>query len=163
MSSTVFSPKDALHRVIEHREIFHEEMISLMRQIMRGEVSPVMTAGILIGLRVKKETIGEIAAAAEVMREFATPVAVPDKSAMVDLCGTGGDGSHSLNISTAVAIVVAACEDPTPTNKPDTASNSATSARPTIFMGGHSRTVQACTISFLMTFLPSRRSWYLTT
>ena len=108
MSSTVFSPKDALHRVIEHREIFHEEMISLMRQIMRGEVSPVMTAGILIGLRVKKETIGEIAAAAEVMREFATPVPVPQAAHLLDIVGTGGDGAHTFNISTTVMFVAAA-------------------------------------------------------
>ena len=61
-------PQDALARVIEHREIFHDEMTSLMQQIMNGEVSPVMIAAIVIGLRVKKETIGEIAAAAQVMR-----------------------------------------------------------------------------------------------
>lgn len=98
---------EALTRVIEHREIFHDEMLDLMRRIMRGEMSPVMLAAITIGLRVKKETIGEIAAAAQVMREFATPVAVADHSYLVDIVGTGGDGSHTFNISTASAFVAA--------------------------------------------------------
>ena len=100
--------QEALTRVIEHREIFHDEMLDLMRRIMRGEMSPVMLAAITIGLRVKKETIGEIAAAAQVMREFATPVAVADRSHLVDIVGTGGDGSHTFNISTASAFVAAA-------------------------------------------------------
>ena len=109
MSSAIeFTPKEALQRLIEHREIFHEEMTSLMRQIMRGEVSPVMIAGILIGLRVKKETIGEIAAAAEVMRELATPVPVADPANLLDIVGTGGDGAHTFNISTTVMFVAAA-------------------------------------------------------
>jgi anthranilate phosphoribosyltransferase len=99
---------DALVRVIEHREIFHDEMLALMRRIMGGEMSPVMIAALAIGLRVKKETIGEIAAAAQVMREFATPVAVADKSHLVDLCGTGGDAAHTFNISTASMFVAAA-------------------------------------------------------
>jgi len=103
-----FTPKEALQRLIEHREIFHEEMTSLMRQIMRGDVSPVMIAGILIGLRVKKETIGEITAAAEVMRELATPVPVVDSANLLDIVGTGGDGAHTFNISTTVMFVAAA-------------------------------------------------------
>lgn len=109
-SEAVFTPKEALQRVIEHREIFHEEMVSLMRQIMRGEVSPALIAGILIGLRVKKETIGEIAGAAEVMREFATKVPIPDEDAanLLDIVGTGGDGAHTFNISTTVMFVTAA-------------------------------------------------------
>ena len=69
---------EALTRVIEHREIFHDEMVALMRRIMSGEMSPVMIAALAMGLRVKKETVGEIAAAAQVMREFATPVPVQD-------------------------------------------------------------------------------------
>ena len=105
---TVFTPKEALQRLIEHREIFHEEMTSLMRQIMSGEVSPVMIAGILIGLRVKKESIEEIAAAAAVMREFATPVPVHDAQNLLDIVGTGGDGAHTFNISTTVMFVAAA-------------------------------------------------------
>ena len=102
------SAQDALQRVIEHREIFFDEMVGLMRQIMRGDVSPVMTAAILSGLRVKKETVGEIAAAATVMREFARPVAVADRRNMVDIVGTGGDGAHTFNISTASMFVAAA-------------------------------------------------------
>ncbi len=102
------TPQEALARVIEHREIFHEEMLSLMRQIMRGEVSPVLIAAIIAGLRVKKETVGEIAAAAQVMREFATKVPAAGAEALVDTCGTGGDAAHSFNISTAAAFVAAA-------------------------------------------------------
>src|SRR5512139_4057064 len=99
------TPQAALQRVIEHREIFHDEMVSLMRQIMGGEVSPVLIAAIITGLRVKKETIGEIAAAASVMRELSTKVAVKDDSRLVDTCGTGGDGAHTFNISTAAMFV----------------------------------------------------------
>lgn len=105
------TPQEALARTIEHREIFHDEMIALMRQIMRGDVSPVMTAAILTGLRVKKETVGEIAAAATVMREFALKVPTPGGAAdahLVDIVGTGGDGSNTFNISTASMFVAAA-------------------------------------------------------
>ena len=102
------TPQEALQRTIEHREIFHDEMLHLMRLIMRGEISPIMTAAILTGLRVKKETIGEIAAAATVMREFATHVEVADRSHFVDIVGTGGDGSNTFNISTASTFVCAA-------------------------------------------------------
>ena len=102
------SNTEALTRVIEHREIFHDEMLSLMRRIMGGEMSPVMIAAFAIGLRVKKETIGEIAAAAQVMREFATPVPVADRAHLVDIVGTGGDASHTFNISTASMFVAAA-------------------------------------------------------
>jgi anthranilate phosphoribosyltransferase len=101
------TPQEALTRVIEHREIFHEEMLSLMRQIMSGEVSPTLIAAIVVGLRVKKETIGEIAAAATVMREFATMVKTADHAHLVDTCGTGGDSAHTFNISTAAAFVAA--------------------------------------------------------
>ncbi len=102
------SDTEALARVIDHREIFHDEMLALMRRIMGGEMSPVMIAALSIGLRVKKETIGEIAAAAQVMRELATPVPITDKANLVDLCGTGGDGAHTFNISTAAMFVAAA-------------------------------------------------------
>ena len=102
------TPHEALQRTIEHREIFHDEMLSLMRQIMAGEVSPQMTAAIVTGLRVKKETIGEITAAAQVMRELATKVVVPGGDNFVDIVGTGGDASHTFNISTATMFVVAA-------------------------------------------------------
>jgi anthranilate phosphoribosyltransferase len=102
------TPQEALQRTIEHREIFHDEMLHLMRLIMRGDLSPVMSAAIITGLRVKKETIGEIAAAATVMREFANHVRVADNSNFVDIVGTGGDGSNTFNISTASMFVVAA-------------------------------------------------------
>ncbi|MFP5307053.1 MAG: anthranilate phosphoribosyltransferase [Gammaproteobacteria bacterium] len=102
------TPQEALQRTIEHREIFHDEMIGLMRQIMGGEVSPVMIAAILTGLRVKKETVGEIAAAAQVMRELARKVEVAPHPHFVDIVGTGGDGAHSFNISTASIFVAAA-------------------------------------------------------
>ena len=100
--------QDALQRAIEHREIFHDEMLSLMRRIMSGEVSPVMIAALTVGLRVKKETIGEIAAAAQVMREFATKVDAGDRATLLDIVGTGGDASHTFNISTASMFVAAA-------------------------------------------------------
>jgi anthranilate phosphoribosyltransferase len=104
----MITPQQALTRLIEQREIFYDEMLSLMRQIMTGEVSPAQIAGILVGLRVKKETIGEISAAAFVMREFATKVPVTRREHLVDTCGTGGDAAHTFNISTASALVAAA-------------------------------------------------------
>ena len=99
---------DALTRTIDHREIFHDEMLALVRRIMSGEMSPVMMAALLVGLRVKKETIGEITAAAQVMREFSTRVEVADRTHLVDIVGTGGDGSHTFNISTCSMFVAAA-------------------------------------------------------
>ncbi len=102
------SNTEALTRVIEHREIFHDEMLALMRRIMGGEMSPAMAAALLIGLRVKKETIGEITAAAQVMREFSTKVEVADKANLLDIVGTGGDASHTFNISTCSMFVAAA-------------------------------------------------------
>jgi anthranilate phosphoribosyltransferase len=102
------TPQEALQRTIEHREIFHDEMLKVVRLIMGGELSPVMTAALITGLRVKKETIGEITAAAEVMREFSTKVHVADRTHLVDIVGTGGDGSHTFNISTCAMFVAAA-------------------------------------------------------
>ena len=102
------NPHEALTRIVSHQEITHDEMLSLMRQIMQGDVSPVLIAAIITGLRVKKETISEITAAAQVMREFATKVAINDHAHLVDTCGTGGDSSHTFNISTASAFVAAA-------------------------------------------------------
>ncbi|KRG76594.1 anthranilate phosphoribosyltransferase [Stenotrophomonas ginsengisoli] len=102
------TPQQALQRTIEHREIFHDEMVELMRQIMGGEVSPLMTAAILTGLRVKKETVGEIAGAAQVMREFSRKVELADTTGLVDIVGTGGDGANTFNISTASTFVIAA-------------------------------------------------------
>jgi anthranilate phosphoribosyltransferase len=102
------TPQEALQRTIEHREIFHDEMLKVVRMIMSGELSPVMMAALITGLRVKKETIGEITAAAQVMREFSTKVTVADKTHLVDIVGTGGDGSHTFNISTCSMFVAAA-------------------------------------------------------
>ena len=108
---TKITPQQALQRTIEHREIFFDEMLDLMRQIMRGEISPVMTAAIITGLRVKKETIGEITAAAQVMREMSTRIEIADDvnaANVVDIVGTGGDGANTFNISTASMFVAAA-------------------------------------------------------
>jgi anthranilate phosphoribosyltransferase len=104
----MITPQQALVRLIEQREIFYDEMLSLMRQIMSGEVTQAQIAGILVGLRVKKETVGEISAAAQVMREFSAKVPVTNRAHLVDTCGTGGDAAHTFNISTASALVAAA-------------------------------------------------------
>jgi anthranilate phosphoribosyltransferase len=101
------SMQEALQRTIEHREIFYDEMLAMMRKIMSGEASPVMIAALTIGLRVKKETVGEITAAAQVMREFATRVDVADRESLLDVVGTGGDASNTFNISTAAMFVAA--------------------------------------------------------
>ncbi len=102
------TPQEALARTSEHREIFHDEMLGLMRMIMGGEISPTLTAALLMGLRVKKETVGEITAAAQVMREFANKVEVDGGPHFVDVVGTGGDGANTFNISTTSMFVVAA-------------------------------------------------------
>jgi anthranilate phosphoribosyltransferase len=102
------TPSEALARCIDHREIFHDEMLALWRRLMSGELTPVQIAGLLVGLRVKKETIGEIAAAAQIMREFSTKVEVADHTHLLDIVGTGGDGAHTFNISTAAMFVAAA-------------------------------------------------------
>jgi anthranilate phosphoribosyltransferase len=102
------TPQQALLRCIEHREIFHDEMLDLFRQIMGGEMSPVMIAALTMGLRVKKESVGEIAAAAQVMREFAVKVTVENSDNLLDIVGTGGDGANTFNISTASMFVAAA-------------------------------------------------------
>ena len=107
MKANPITPQQALQRTIEHREIFHDEMLHLMRMIMNGEVSPVMLAAITTGLRVKKETIGEITAAAQVMRELSTKVPVANRQGLVDIVGTGGDGAHTFNISTCSMFVAA--------------------------------------------------------
>jgi anthranilate phosphoribosyltransferase len=104
----MITPQQALARLVEQREIFHDEMLSLMRQIMSGELTPVQIAGIITGLRVKKETVGEIAAAAQVMREFAAKVPAQNSANLVDTCGTGGDAAHTFNISTTAAFIAAA-------------------------------------------------------
>ncbi len=107
-TTMTFTPQDALQRTIEHREVFHDEMLHIVRLIMTGECSPVMMAALITGLRVKKETIGEITAAAQVMREVSVKVPVADTTHLVDIVGTGGDGSHTFNISTCAMFVAAA-------------------------------------------------------
>jgi len=102
------SAQEALTRLIEHREIFHDEMLYLFRQIMSGEMSPVMISALTIALRVKKESVGEITAAAQVMREFSTKVPLANTDHLIDIVGTGGDGTSTFNISTASMFVVAA-------------------------------------------------------
>jgi anthranilate phosphoribosyltransferase len=102
------TPSEAIGRCVDHREIFHDEMLALWRRLMSGELSPVQIAGLLVGLRVKKETIGEIAAAARIMREFSTRVEIADHAHLVDIVGTGGDGAKTFNISTASMFVAAA-------------------------------------------------------
>ena len=102
------TPQEALQRCIEHRELHHDEMTSMMRLIMSGDMPPNLVAGFLVALRTKKETVGEIAAAAQVMREFATPVHVANRTNLVDVVGTGGDGAQTFNISTAAMFVAAA-------------------------------------------------------
>jgi len=124
----MITPSEALHRCIEHREIFHDEMLHLMRMLMRGEMSHTIAAALLMGLRVKKETIGEITAAAQVMREFATPVHVANPQDMVDMCGTGGDGSNTFNISTTAMFVAAAAGVPIAKHGGRSASSSSGSA-----------------------------------
>lgn len=99
--------QEAIKAVTEKRDLSAQEMSAVMRLIMTGEATPAQVGGFLIGLRMKGETIDEIAAAAAVMRELASKVDV-DKAHLVDTCGTGGDASGSFNISTASAIVVAA-------------------------------------------------------
>ncbi len=99
--------QEAIKAVTERRDLTAQEMSDTMRLIMTGEATPAQVGGFLIGLRMKGESIDEIAAAAGVMRELASKVDV-DKNHLVDTCGTGGDSSGSFNISTASAIVVAA-------------------------------------------------------
>ena len=102
------SPQGALVRVSDGRNLSSAEMLSIMRQIMAGEVSSVMIAAFISSLRTKGETVDEIAAAAKVMREFATSVEADVDSKLLDTCGTGGDGASTFNISTVSAFVAAA-------------------------------------------------------
>jgi anthranilate phosphoribosyltransferase len=104
----MFSPQEAINRLSDKREIFFDEMVDLFRQVMEGKVTPVQLSAILMGLHVKTESVSEIAAAAQVMREFSTKVDAGDTTNLVDTCGTGGDKAHTFNISTAAAFVTAA-------------------------------------------------------
>jgi len=104
----MFTAQEAINRLCDKREIFYDEMVDLMRQVMEGKVTPVQLAAILMGLHVKTESVSEIAAAASVMREFSTKVDASGLDHLVDTCGTGGDKSHTFNISTTAAFVAAA-------------------------------------------------------
>lgn len=104
----MFTPQEAINRLSDKREIFFDEMVDLFRQVMEGKVTPVQLSAILMGLHVKTESVSEIAAAAQVMREFSTKVYVEDALHLVDTCGTGGDKAHTFNISTTAAFVAAA-------------------------------------------------------
>jgi anthranilate phosphoribosyltransferase len=97
-----------LTQLLDHHDLTHAEMLALMRQIMGGELTPAQIAGVLVALRIKGETVTEIAAAAQVMRELSTKVQVQDNGHLIDTCGTGGDGAQTFNISTASAFVAAA-------------------------------------------------------
>ena len=98
----------AIRAVTERRDLKGDDMRVVMQTIMTGQATPAQIGGFLVGLRMKGETVEEIAAAAEVMRSLATPVPVNDKTHLVDTCGTGGDASHTFNISTTCAFVAAA-------------------------------------------------------
>jgi len=98
--------QSAIRRVTEGHDLSAEDMTAIMRCIMTGEATPAQIGGFLVGLRMKGETVDEIAAAARVMRELASRVAV-DVPHLVDTCGTGGDGAGTFNISTASAFVAA--------------------------------------------------------
>ena len=104
----MFTPLEAINRLCDKREIFYDEMVDLMRQVMEGKVPQVQLAAILMGLHVKTESVSEIAAAAAVMREFSTKVDSSGLDHLVDTCGTGGDKAQTFNISTTAAFVAAA-------------------------------------------------------
>src|SRR5262249_731712 len=104
----MFTPHEAINRLCDKREIFYDEMVDLMRQVMEGKVSQVQLAAILMGLHVKTESVSEIAAAAAVMREFSTKVDVGGGEHLVDTCGTWGDKGHRFNIWTGSGFVGAA-------------------------------------------------------
>jgi anthranilate phosphoribosyltransferase len=97
----------AIASVVEHRDLSGEDMYDVMQRIMTGQATPAQIGGFLVGLRMKGETVDEITAAAQVMRELAVHVDVSGPH-LVDTCGTGGDGASTFNISTASAMVAAA-------------------------------------------------------
>lgn len=101
--------KDTLNRLLAREDLSRDEMLALMRALMGGELEPAQIAAAVIALRCKGETVTEIAAAAEVMRELSAKVDVSNRGHLVDTCGTGGDSLHTFNISTTAAFVAAAC------------------------------------------------------
>jgi anthranilate phosphoribosyltransferase len=100
--------KDVLQQLLNRQDLAHEQMLDIMRQVMQGALTPAQIAGLLIGLRMKGETVEEISAAAQVMRELSTKVDIKDTAHLVDTCGTGGDGIQTFNVSTVSAFVAAA-------------------------------------------------------
>jgi anthranilate phosphoribosyltransferase len=100
--------KQSLEQLLARHDLCHEDMCSMMHQVMSGELTPVQIAGLLIALRAKGESVDEIAAAATVMRQLSTKVDISDKAHLVDTCGTGGDGIQTFNVSTVSAFVAAA-------------------------------------------------------
>ena len=100
--------KDVLNQLLDRQDLSQSEMMALMRQVMGGELSPAQISAFLIALRIKGETVDEIAAAATVMRELSIKVDIQETSHLVDTCGTGGDGIQTFNVSTVCAFVAAA-------------------------------------------------------
>ncbi|OQW68542.1 MAG: anthranilate phosphoribosyltransferase [Proteobacteria bacterium ST_bin12] len=100
--------KKALEALIAGQDLSHAEMLSIMQQVMQGELTPAQIAGFLIALRIKGETVDEITAAATVMRALSTKVNIEDTTHLIDTCGTGGDGIQTFNVSTVSAFVAAA-------------------------------------------------------
>lgn len=100
--------KDVLSQLLERQDLTQDTMLAVMRQVMSGELTPAQIAAFLIALRAKGETVDEIAAAAMVMRELSTKVAIQDTKHLIDTCGTGGDGIQTFNVSTVCAFVAAA-------------------------------------------------------
>lgn len=104
--------KQALNRIAQREDLTGEEMRAVMTIIMEGGATPSQIGAFLMGMRVKGETVGEIAAAVSILREKMIPVAVDHPDAVIDIVGTGGDGAETLNISTATALVVASAGVP---------------------------------------------------
>jgi len=100
--------KQALQQLLDRKNFTHAEMLEIMRMMMSGELTAVQISSLLMGLRMKGETVDEIAAAAQVMRKLSTKVTIVDTSHLIDTCGTGGDGIQTFNVSTACAFVAAA-------------------------------------------------------
>ncbi len=100
--------KNALNSLLDRQNLLHSQMLAVMQQVMGGELTPAQISALLIALRMKGETVDEIAAAATVMRQLSTKVDVLDKTHLVDTCGTGGDGIQTFNVSTVSAVVAAA-------------------------------------------------------
>ncbi|MFM9912655.1 MAG: anthranilate phosphoribosyltransferase [Methylophilaceae bacterium] len=100
--------KDMLSKLLQRADLSRDEMLAVMRQVMAGELTPAQISALLVALRIKGETVDEIAAAAQVMRELSTKVTIADTTHLIDTCGTGGDGIQTFNVSTVSAVVAAA-------------------------------------------------------